>query len=262
MAQYPSSPPAPVVRPAAPPAEKQDEKKTPTPVPAKGQPLTVEQIAESVIVIYGFPGGRATLNQIRKTTFERGRISVVGTDGQKTSAAYQRWVLRGENLNKEKIRFEQDFPEARYSMVHTDDKIFGIYNDSVFAPREDALKSFQNQILHSIESLLRYKESESTIALAGREKQMGVEFYMIDLTDKVGRRTRYYVSVKTFRVMALEYEQDGVKYKRKFYDYNYAQGTLVAFKTTLWADGKIVEESEIGTVTFGQKIDEGLFPTS
>ena len=50
-----------------------------------------------------------------------------------------------------------------------------------------------------------------------------------------------------------------MKYRRKYYDYNYAQGTLVPYRTVLWADGKIVEETEIGTVTYGQKIDEALF---
>jgi hypothetical protein len=105
----------------------------------------------------------------------------------------------------------------------------------------------------------RFKENESTLELIGREKQMGVEFYVLDVTDKQKRKTRFYVSVKSFRVMMLTYEADGVKYRRKFYDYNYAQGTLVPYRTVLWADEKIIEESEVGTITFGQKVDEELF---
>ena len=57
----------------------------------------------------------------------------------------------------------------------------------------------------------------------------------------------------------LDYEDNGVKYRRKFYNYNYAQGTLVPFQTVLYADGKIIENMEISTITFGQKIDEDLF---
>ena len=57
----------------------------------------------------------------------------------------------------------------------------------------------------------------------------------------------------------LSYDDEGVKYRRKFYDYNYAQGTLVPFRSVLWAGDKIVEEIEIGTVTYGQKVDEELF---
>jgi hypothetical protein len=88
---------------------------------------------------------------------------------------------------------------------------------------------------------------------------MGVEYYVIDLTDKAERKTRFYLSAKSFRIMMLTYEEAGVSYRRRFYDYNYAQGTLVPFQTILWADDKVVEDSEVGTITFGQKVDEQLF---
>ena len=60
----------------------------------------------------------------------------------------------------------------------------------------------------------------------------------------------------------LTYEENGVKYRRKFYDYNYAQGTLVPYRTVLWADDKIIEETDVGTVTYGQKVDDELFKSS
>ncbi len=88
---------------------------------------------------------------------------------------------------------------------------------------------------------------------------MGVDFYMIDVTDKLSRKTRFYVSTKSFRVMMLEYEDAGVKYRRKYYNYNYAQGTLVPYRSVLWAGDKVIEETEINTITFGQKVDEDLF---
>ena len=144
-------------------------------------------------------------------------------------------------------------------MIFNDDKIFGIYNDSVFTPREDASKTFENQIVRGIEALLRYKENESKVELAGREKLMGVDLFQLDVTDKQDRKTRFYVSAKSFRVMQLEYEEAGVKYRRKFYNYNYAQGTLVPYRSVLWADDKKVEETEISTITFGQKVDDQLF---
>ena len=99
----------------------------------------------------------------------------------------------------------------------------------------------------------------STIVLAGKEKVLGVEYHMLDVTDKQSRKTRFYISAKTFRVMMLDYEQDGVKYRRKFYDYNYAQGTLVPYRSALYAGDRLIEETEIGTVTFGQKIDDKIF---
>lgn len=221
--------------------------------------MTADQIAESAIIIYGGLLGRQNLNQIRKTTLERGKIYVTDAAGKIETAVYERWVMRGESLNKEKIRLDQSFPDAKYSLVYTGDKVFGLYNDTVFTPREDASVGFQNQIWHGLEGLLRYKENGSKLELSGREKIMGVEFLMLDVIDKQDRKTRYYISSKSFRVMMLEYETAGTKYRRKFYDYNYAQGTLVPYRTVLWANDKQIEETEIGTITFGQKIEEAIF---
>jgi hypothetical protein len=221
---------------------------------------TAEQIAESTVVIYGGGlGGRATLNQIRKTSLERGKISVVNVDGKTEQANYERWILRAETLDKERIRFEQEFPNARYALVYAGDKIFGLHNDLVFMPREDASKAFENQIWHGLEALLRYKENGATVALAGRDKLMGVDFYMLDVTDKQNRKTRFYISSKSFRVMMLEYNEGDTKYRRKFYDYNYAQGTLFPFRNVLWANDKQIEETNVQTVTFGQKLEESIF---
>lgn len=237
---------------------------TPAPLPQKVDPknLTAEQVAEYAIFFYGLPGGRATLNQIRKTTIERGAANITNAEGKVDRVTYQRFIIRGDSLFKERVRLDQEFPSARYSLIYADDKIFGIYNNTVFAPREDAAKVFENQIWRGLEALLRFRENESKIELIAKEKVMGVEFHVIDVTDKQDRKTRFYVSAKQFRVMMLTYEEGGVKYKRKFYDYNYAQGTLVPFRTVLWANDKIMEETDVGTITFGQRVDEGLFAAS
>ena len=249
------------VKPAAFPEKKPSA--TPTPsakVPVK--PTTPEEIAESSIFFYGYPGGRSVLNQIRKTTFERGVSNITNAEGKVEKATYQRFIIRGENIAKEKIRLDQDTPSARYSLVFSDEKVFGVFNGTVFSPREEAVKNFQNQFYHGLDAYLRYIENASKLELASREKLMGVEYYIIDVTDKQERKTRFFVSTKTYRVMMLSYEENGVKYRRKFYDYNYAQSTLVPFRTILWVDDKIIEETDIGTVTFGQKVDEDLFKSS
>lgn len=245
--------------------EKTDPKNKPASKPAAvdaGKGATAEQVAESAIVIYGGLGGRQNINQIRKTTLERGKMSIVDAEGKTEQANYERLILRADNLNKEHVRVDQEFPNAKYALIYNGDKIFGIYNDSVFTPREDASKRFQNQIWHGLEALLRYKENESKLELGGRDKLMNVDFYMIDVTDKQDRKTRFYVSSKSFQVKMLEYTEDGIKYKRKFYDYNYAQGTLVPYRSVLWADGKQVEETEVQTITYGQKIEESAFQGS
>jgi hypothetical protein len=255
-AQQPEA--TPQVNPSASPAEKPKEAK-----PVKFDPKTAQenmaadQIVEIVILAYG---GREVMNQIRKTARESGKMSVQNAEGKMDSATYQRWTMRAPTMDKEKVRLEQDFATARYSLVLRDAKIFGIYNDSVFTPREDASKAFENQIVHSIEALLRYKENGSTLSLGGKDKRLGVEYNIIDLTDSAGRKTRYFISAKLWRVAALEYEDAGRKFRRQFYDYNFAQGTLVPHRTVLYEGDKVIEESEIGTITFGQKVDDGLFP--
>jgi hypothetical protein len=241
---------------------------TATPTPAKEEPisaskiesgnLTAEQVAELAIAVYGFPNGRATLIQIRKSSDERGKLSITNGDGKVENATYQRWQLKPET-GEGKIRIDQQFPNARFSLISSGGEVFGVFNDSIFVPREDATIAFQNQVYHSIDTLLRYKENGSTVALVGREKKMGVDYHVIDLTDKQGRKTRYFVSAKSFRVMMLEYESGGVQYRRKFRDYRYAQGTLVPYRSVLTSGDRTLEEVQVGTITYGQKVDDALF---
>jgi len=242
--------------------KKAADKKQSTPAASKGNTVpapTAESVAESSILIYGGLGGRKTLDQIRKTSIERGKMSLVNAQGLTESVNYQKWSVRGENLDKEKVRADLEYPSIRYALVRADEKTYGIYNDAVFSPRGDASKEFENRFFHGLEALLRYKENDSTIELGGHEKIMGVDYYFIDVTDKAGRKTRFYVSSKTYRVMMIDYEEDGIKYRRKFYNYNYAQGTLVPFRSTLTANDKLIEETEVLTVTFGQHVDDELF---
>lgn len=233
------------------------ETKIPTPVDKNN--LTAEQVAESAIFIYGGGLGRVNLDQIRKTTIEKGKLTTFDAKGKAEDAGYEINIIRGENLDKEKYRIDKSFPNAKFALVWNGEKTFGIYNNTIFTPREDAINDFQSRMWHGLEALLRYKENGSTLNLVGREKVLGVEFYVLDVTDKNNRKTRFYVSYKSFRVMALEYTQDAIKFKRKFYNYNYAQGTLVPYKSILWGDDKKVEEMDIQTIAFGQKVEEFLF---
>lgn len=232
---------------------------TPTPPRGGTQELNAEQVAESSIIIYGRGGGRLVLDQIRRTTFERGKMRARNSAGAMETSNYQRWIIRGENSEKDKVRWEQELPAARYSMMHVDGRIFGVFNDLIFTPQENAVKAFEGSMFHGLDALLRYRENEAKIELVGREKQLGVEYFVLNVTDKQARTNRFYISVRTFRVMQLEFEDTGVKYRRKFYDYRYAQGTLVPYRIVTWADDVEIEETIVGTVTFGQKVDEGMF---
>ena len=246
--------------------EKTDQKSKPSaakPAPVDlSKDATAEQVVESSIFIYGLGGGRQNLNQIRKTTLERGKLKIINAEGKTEQAIYERRILRADSLEKEKIRFDQEYPDAKYALIFSDDKVFGLFNDSVFTPREDASKGFENQIWHGLEALLRYKENESKIELVKRDKVMGVDYFVVDVTDKQNRKTSFFISAKSFQVKMLEYTEGDIKYRRKFYDYNYVQGTLVPYRSVLWADGKQVEENEIQTISFGQKVEEDIFQGS
>jgi hypothetical protein len=224
--------------------------------------VTAEQIAESAIFVYGT---RPVLEQIRRNGVERGRITRFTTDGKTEEATYERRFVRGESSEKDKVRLDQKMPTMEYSLIYGEGQLWGMINGAAFTPRQDAATTFLSQHRHSIETLLRYKENGSTLTFVGKEKQKGLELYVLDLVDKDRRSTRYYISVRSLHVLWLEYEEASaagvtlVKHTKKFFDYRYAQSTLVPYRTVLLEDGKLTQETRILTVTFGIKIDDSLF---
>jgi hypothetical protein len=237
------------------PSTRADDPKTPT----------AEQIAETVIAFAGSGFGRTVLTQIRRNGLERGRLTRTGGDGRPEEMRYELRFVRGDKSEKDKVRFDSKTAQAEYSLVYGDGRIFGIINGSTFTPRADATADFIAQQAHSIDALLRYKENESKLTSAGKDKHQGVDFYVLDLTDKANRRTRYFISARTFRVLWLEYEETPpgsttpVKYTRRFYDYRVAQSTLVPYRTVLLEDGKQTLETHILTITYGVKMEDSLF---
>ncbi len=229
---------------------------------AQSKVVTAEGVAESVVL---YNGTREGLAQVRRTGVERGRITRTLLDGKLEESTYERTFIRGEKLIKDRVRFEQKMPTAEFSLVFVDGQVWGIINEAVFTPKQETTNDFLSRQWHGIEALLRYKEDGSAISLVGKEKQKGLELYVLDLTDKEQRRTRYYVSAKSARVLWLEYEEApspgavAVKFTRKFHDYHLAQGTLVPFRSVLYKDGNQIEETQISTITFGAKVNEALF---
>ena len=227
--------------------------------------FTAEQVAESTIFVYG---SRPLLAQIRRNGIERGRVCKPTCDvpGKAEEATYERRFVRGENSEKDKVRLDQKMPTIEYSLIYGGGHLWGIINGAAFTPREDTANTFLSQQRHSIDTLLRYKENGSTLSLVGREKQKGLDLYVLNLVDKDKATTRYYISARTLFVLWLEYEEPGgsgapVKYVRRFLDHRRAQGTLVPYKTVLLEDGKQLQETRILTVTFGIKLDDSLFKT-
>jgi dsDNA-binding SOS-regulon protein len=225
--------------------------------------FTAEQIAELSIYL---SGGREMLAKIRRNGVESGRICKPTCDaGKAEEATYQRRFVRGESMDKDKIRLDQKMPTLEYSLIFGSGQLWGIINGSSFTPRQDATSTFLAQHRHSLDNLLRYKENGSTLSLVGKDKQKGVDLYILDVIDKDKQSTRYYISRKTLHVLWLEYEEQPagaplpLKYSRKFMDYRFAQGTLVPYRTVLLEDGKQIQESRILNVTYGIRLDDALF---
>lgn len=227
----------------------------------KNRAVTAEQLAESTIFIYG---SRPVLAQIRRNGVERGRVTRFMPEGKTEESTYERRFVRGENAEKDKIRLDQKLPTMEYTLIFGEGKLWGIINGATFVPRQDTAAAFISQNRHSIESLLRYKENGSTLNLIGKDKQKGLDLYVLDLTDKEKRTTRYYISARSLHVLWLEYEEPNAagntaKYLKRFFDYRYAQQTLVPYRTVLLEDGRETQETRILTVTYGVKVDDSLF---
>lgn len=234
----------------------------PQPLQAQEKAITAEQVAESAILLYG---SRGVLNQIRRNGDERGRITRAAADGRIEEATYERRFIRGADATKDKIRLDQKMPTMEYSLVYSDGHLWGIINGSSFIPRQDAATGFMSQYWHSIDALLRYKENGSTITYVGKDKQKGLELYVLDLTDKEKHTTRYHLSARTLRVLWLDYEEPAepggtpIKYRSQFFDYRFAQQTWVPYRQVLLANDKQIQETHILSVTYGVKLEDSLF---
>jgi hypothetical protein len=248
---------------AKPQDTKTQETKPADPSKLQDVKFTAEQIVESVILVYGT---RPALEHIRRYGVERGKITRFNNEGNPEETNYERRFVRGENLDKDKIRLDQKLPTMEYSLIFDDGKLWGLINGASFTPRQDATADFISQHHHSIDSLLRYKECGSTISLVGRDQQKGLDLYVIDLADKEQRKTRYYISARSLRVLWLEYEEGlpggvAVKYNRKFLDYRIVQQTLVPYRTVLSANGREAQETRVLTITYGVKVNDAIFKT-
>ncbi|HVI70420.1 MAG TPA: hypothetical protein VM656_02915 [Pyrinomonadaceae bacterium] len=244
---------------------KQQDAKKDTKEPGKpkqnSKEFTAEQIVESVIFLYGTRPG---MEQIRRYGVERGKITRYPAEGNPDEANYERRFVRGENLDKDKIRLDQKLPTMEYSLIFEDGKLWGLINGAAFTPRQDATTNFISQHHHSLDTLLRYKECGSTITLAGKEQQKGLELYLIDLVDKVKRKTRFFISVRSLRVLWLEYEEGApggvpVKYTRKFLDYRIVQQTLAPYRIVLLENGRESQVTNVMTITYGVKVSDSIF---
>src|ERR1043166_9103344 len=227
--------------------------------------LTAEQVAETAIAMAGNGFGRAVLSQIRRNGLEIGKETRTRPDGKSEESRYELRFVHGEKPEQDKVRIDSKTPQAEYTLVYGEGRLFGIINGATFTPRPDDAADFLSKQAHSIDALLRYKELESKVSSAGKDKQQGIDLYVIDLVDKANRKTRYFIRSETFRVLSLEYEEappgstTAIKYVKRFYDYRLAQGVQLPFRTVLYEDGKPTVETHVLTVQYGVKMEDSMF---
>ncbi len=257
----------------APPAfarQKKDEKKSEPKKDAKKldkarAEATAEQVAETVVIVFG---QRERLSQIRRSGIERGQITRTTEDGRTENIKYERSFKRGETSDKDKLRLDQKMTALEFSLIFNEGRVWGLVKGTSFTPRQEDVADFLADSQHGLDALLRYKENGATVSLSGKDKQKGIEMWVLDLTDKSQRRTRYYISTKTGRVLALEYEETAPgsnqpnKFRRTFHDYEIVQGTAVPKRSVLFEDDKHVEDLQIFNIVYGIKVDDSVFQTS
>jgi hypothetical protein len=99
---------------------------------------------------------------------------------------------------------------------------------------------------------------------SAKDQQKGLDLFVVDLADKQQRKTRFYISARSLRVLWLEYQEGppggiAVKYQRKFLDYRLVQQTLVPYRTVLTEDGRQSQETRVLTITYGVKVSDSIF---
>ncbi|HEY0172527.1 MAG TPA: hypothetical protein VGB98_16010, partial [Pyrinomonadaceae bacterium] len=96
----------------APKAEKPKKQEEAKPVKPDPNNPTGDQVAETVILVYG---SRQGLQQIRRSGVERGKITRTAPDGRPEEVAYERTFKRGETFEKDKVRLDQRRPSLDYA---------------------------------------------------------------------------------------------------------------------------------------------------
>jgi hypothetical protein len=118
-------------------------------------------------------------------------------------------------------------------------------------------------------ALLRYKEDGSKLDYVRQENVVGVDTFVIDLTTAEGEKTRFWLSVKTYRVLHCEYEvklaegQPPTKYRIDYYYTPFSaavvQNTLVPVRREMKQDGKFVQEIKLINIGYAVKLDAEIF---
>lgn len=229
----------------------------------KLEKLTGEQIAELVILSYG---GRTEWKHVRNNGILEGTIRL-STDSQELNGRLVRKFIRKEGLGEDQTRIDVELPTQRLTFGYNGYTVWAARDGVGFTPTPDAETSFLASLKHNHDALINYREQECKVEYSGFETVVGIPTIVLDLTHRDGAKTRYYVSVKTYRILHLEYEialrpdAPATKFKESFFDFRPVQNTLVPTKVILFENGRFVQEINYTQIKYHTKIDENEFLT-
>lgn len=229
----------------------------------KLEKLTGEQIAELVVFSYG---GRAEWKQVRNNGILEGTIRL-SIDSQELNGRLVRKFIRKEGLGEDQTRIDVELPTQRLTFGYNGYTVWAARDGVGFTPSPDAETSFLASLKHNHDALINYREQECKVEHSGFETIVGIPTIILDLTHRDGAKTRYYVSVKTYRILHLEYEialrpgAPATKFKESFFDFRPVQNTLVPTRVILFENGKFVQEIHYTQIKYHTKIDENEFLT-
>jgi hypothetical protein len=276
-------------KPAQPAETQKDTGKVPTPKDlekdkkkqeqdkAAGAPTLTpaEAVVEVSILAYG---GRNALEIARGAVSEQGTIRLA-TDQGDISGSYLLRSIRKEKSWLDLMRTDLDLitPEAaqrqgapasvKYVIAFNGASVWSAQNDQYTNPRPEAEAAFRALLSHEYTTLLRYKGDGSKIELKDPETITGVTTNVIDLTTPEGKKTRFWISSKTFRIVHAEYElslgpdSPPTKYRVSYFytPQRVVQNTLVPTRRVMTQNGKFVQEITLNNIIYSAKLDPEIF---
>lgn len=255
------------------PSDKELEKKKAEAKATQAKLSPVELLVETSIFAYG---GRKQLETARTAIHEEGTIRLASDQGD-LSGSYRLRAMRREKSWLDLLRVDLEMsppgsadanrPPIKYVIGFNGASVWSAQNGQYMTLQPSAERAFRAQLTHEYTALLRYKEDGSKIEMVGPDTVVGVETNMVDLTTPNGEKTRYWISIKTYRIVQCEYEvklddgQPPTKYLLKYFytPFKVVQNTLVPVRRLMTQDGKFVQEITITNALYSAKLDPEIF---
>ncbi len=220
-----------------------------------------EEVVERAILAYGT---RAAVYGVQRNGTLRALVKLITPDGVREGKSTTKFI-RKQKLDEDLLLIELELPEIRYQIGFDGKNVWSIHDGEIKTPTPQEVKSFRSAHDHSYEALLRYKENESKLEYAGKNRLGTLDLDIIDMVSTKGVRTRYEISRRTGHIIYLSYEEknetteEASKYRLYFKDFRWIQNSLIPYETQVFQNGKLVEERKIVESAFNVQLEEKAF---